>query len=181
MATNVDTPARRDIDVQVRLYAARHRTRGIYDGHGHPFRLLRCQGMAPPPTARRRCDRPVGAGRSTALRAGQAPPQPGPSRQIVTKTGTPSADSRAKPEPGPGRQYSLTDRKVADCHRSPSLRHSRRRGCRPASPHTPCRLRAAESWAGRAGHRAQIFWFWRPGCHAIVSRNHGGLVTWFTR
>src|SRR6516225_7242186 len=27
-----------------------------------------CQGMAPPPTARRRCDRPVTAGRSTALK-----------------------------------------------------------------------------------------------------------------
>jgi IS6 family transposase len=39
-----------------------------------------------------------------------------------------SADSRAKPESGPGRQYSFTDRKVADCHRSPSLRHSRRGG-----------------------------------------------------
>src|SRR5262249_10203605 len=36
-----------------------------------------------------------------------APYQPGPGRQIVIKTGTPSADSRAKPEPKPGRQYSL--------------------------------------------------------------------------
>ena len=45
-------------------------------------------------------------------------------------------------------------------------------------PHPPCRLRAAESWAGRAGHRAQIFWFWRPGCHAIVP----GITVWsFTR
>jgi hypothetical protein len=48
-------------------------------------------------------------------------------RQIVIKTGTPSADSRAKPEPRRGRQYSFTNRKVADCHRSLSLRHSRSR------------------------------------------------------
>src|SRR6266516_4033007 len=30
-----------------------------------------------------------------------------------------SADSRAKPEPKRGRQYSFTNHKVADCHRSP--------------------------------------------------------------
>jgi hypothetical protein len=110
------------------ICAARHRARGIYDGHCHPFRLRGVKGWRRRPTARRRCDRPVGAGRSTALRARQAPQQPGPGRQIVTKTGKPSTDSRAKPESGPGRQYSLTDRKVADCHRSPSLRHSHHRG-----------------------------------------------------
>jgi hypothetical protein len=82
--------------------------------------------MAPPPTARRGCDRPVGAGRSTALWAVLAPHQPRPGRQIVIKTGKPSADSRAKPVPKPGRQCSLIDRKVADCHRSPSFRHFRR-------------------------------------------------------
>jgi hypothetical protein len=43
----------------------------------------------------------------------------GPGRRIVLRTGKPSADSRARPEPRPGRQYSITDRKVADCHRSP--------------------------------------------------------------
>jgi hypothetical protein len=62
--------------------------------------------MAPPPTARWRCDRPVGAGRSTALKAALAPHQPGPGRRIVLRTGKPSADSRAKPEPKRGRQYS---------------------------------------------------------------------------
>jgi len=36
-----------------------------------------------------------------------APHQPGPGRQIVPKTGAPSADSRAKPEPKRGRQYTL--------------------------------------------------------------------------
>lgn len=41
-------------------------------------------------------------------------------------------------------------------------------------PDGPCRLRAAESWVGRAGHRAQIFWFWRPGRHAIVP----GITVW---
>ena len=120
--------ARRDIDFQVRIYAAQHRARGIYDGHCHPFRFPGVKGWHRRPAARRRCDRPVGAGRSTALRAVLAPPQTRAGRQIVTKTGTPSADSRAKPEPGPGRQYSFTDRKVADCHRSPSLRHSRHQG-----------------------------------------------------
>jgi len=42
--------------------------------------------MAPPPAARRRCDRPVTAGRSTALKAALAPHQPGPGRRIVIKT-----------------------------------------------------------------------------------------------
>ena len=60
--------------------------------------LARCQGMAPPPDSAAGCDRPVGAGRSTALTAVLAPHQPGPGRQIVTRTGKPSADSRAKPE-----------------------------------------------------------------------------------
>ena len=59
--------ARRDMDVQVRLHAARHRTRGIYDGHCRPFRLQRCQGMAPPPSSAAAVRSPVGAGRSTAL------------------------------------------------------------------------------------------------------------------
>ena len=39
------------------------------------------------PTARRRCDRPVGAGRSTALRASAGAISPGPGRRIVLKTG----------------------------------------------------------------------------------------------
>jgi hypothetical protein len=53
--------------------------------------------MAPPPDSAAGCDRPAGAGRSTALRAVLAPHQPGPGRQIVIRTGKPSADSRAKP------------------------------------------------------------------------------------
>src|SRR6266699_1325127 len=88
------------------------------------------------------CDRPVDAGRSTALRAVLAPHQPGPGRQIVIKTGTPSADSRAKPEPKRGRSYSFTNRKVTDCHRSTPLHHFLRSAPVGLSPHTPCRLRA---------------------------------------
>src|SRR5262249_31114672 len=71
------------------------------------------------PAARRRCDRPVGAGRSTALRAVLAPHQPGPGRQIVIKTATPSADSRAKPDPSEADSTPFTNHKVADRHRSP--------------------------------------------------------------
>src|SRR5215471_7168340 len=76
--------------------------------------------MAPPPRKR--------GGGAIALLAQSDPPHhgpcrrhtsPGPGRQTVTKTGTPSADSPAKPEPKRSRQYSLTDRQVADCHRSP--------------------------------------------------------------
>jgi len=77
------------------------------------------------PTARRRCDRPVGAGRSTALRASAGATSPGAGRRIVLKTGTPSTDSRAKPEPSEGDGTPPPTAKVADCHRSPSLRHSR--------------------------------------------------------
>src|SRR5262249_5425612 len=76
--------------------------------------------MAPPPRKR--------GGGAIALLAQGDPPHygpcwrhisHGPGRQIVIKTGTPSADSRAKPEPKRSRQYSFTDRQVADCHRSP--------------------------------------------------------------
>src|SRR5262249_60665228 len=60
------------VEVQVRLSAARPREDGISDGPRHPFRLQGCQGMAPPPTARRRCDRPVAAGRPTAPKGSAA-------------------------------------------------------------------------------------------------------------
>src|SRR5215471_946018 len=56
--------------------------------------------------ARRRCDRPVGAGRSTALRARQAPHQPGPGRQIVIKTG--NAVSRFSSQTGTQSQADST-------------------------------------------------------------------------
>jgi hypothetical protein len=104
----------------VRLYAARHRARGIYDGHCHPFRLLGVKGWRRRLTARRRCDRPVGAGRSTALRAVLAPQQPGPGRQIVIKTG--KAVSRFSSQAGTQSEADSptpASRNVADCHRSP--------------------------------------------------------------
>jgi hypothetical protein len=126
--------ARRDIDVQVRVCAARHRAHGIYDGHRHPFRLPDVKGWHRRPTARRRCDRPVGAGRSTALRASAGATPPGPGRRIVLNTGTPSTDSRAKPDPGEADGTPSPAAKAADCHRSPSLRHSRSRR-RSASLH----------------------------------------------
>jgi hypothetical protein len=70
--------ARRDVEVQTSIYATRHRAYGIYDGHCHPFRLRGVKGWRRRPTARRRCDRPVGAGRSTALRPVLAPHHLGP-------------------------------------------------------------------------------------------------------
>ena len=96
----------------------------------------------PLPDSAAGCDRPAGAGRSTALRAVLAPHQPGPSRQIVIKTGKPSADSRARPEPKRGRSYSFTNRKVTDCHRSTLLHHFLRSAPVGLSPHTPCRFGA---------------------------------------
>src|SRR5215471_2362516 len=76
----------------------------------------------------------------------------GPGRQIVIKTGKPSADSRAKPEPRRGRSYSFTNRKVTDCHRSAPLHHFLRSAPVGLSPHTPCRFRAGwRSWRKRAG------------------------------
>jgi hypothetical protein len=117
--------------------------------------------MAPPPDSAAGCDRPVGAGRSTALRAVLAPHQPGPGRQIVIKTGKPSADSRAKPEPKRGRSYSFTNRKVTDCHRSTPLHHFLRSGPVGLSPHTPCRLCFHELMATGFRQRCTYQLFWR--------------------
>src|SRR5260221_14339329 len=115
--------------------------------------------MAPPPDRAAGCDRPAGAGRSTALKAVLAPHQPGPGRQIVIRTGKPSADSRAKPEPKRGQSYSFTNRKVTDCHRSTPLHHFLRSAPVGLSPHTPCRLGAADGRADDEGAHAQIIQF----------------------
>jgi len=59
-------PTRRDVDFQVRTYAARRRARDIYDGHCHPFRLRGVKGW------RRRRQRGGGA---IALLAQGDPPR----------------------------------------------------------------------------------------------------------
>ena len=58
---------------------------GIYDRHCHPFSRF-AQGVArAAPGVRRRCDRPVGAGRSAAPKSGSCHWTPGPGRQIESQ------------------------------------------------------------------------------------------------
>ncbi len=75
------------VRIEVGIHTARDGAREIYSGHGHPF-LRFGQGVARgAPGVRRRCDLPVGAGRSAAPEVRLVPLKPGSGRQIVMRTG----------------------------------------------------------------------------------------------
>jgi hypothetical protein len=74
------------VRIEVGIHTARDGARDIYSGHGHPF-LRFGQGVARgAPGVRRRCDLPVGAGRSAAPEVRLVPLKPGSGRQIVMRT-----------------------------------------------------------------------------------------------
>jgi hypothetical protein len=121
--------------------------------------------MAPPPTARRRCDRPVTAGRSTALK-GSAGATSARARPADRYQDNPSQERQPirEPDRNPSEADSTplptTRWRIVTDH--PSLHHSlRSAGPISLPPHTPCRIGATEGRIGRVGLRMQISQFGR--------------------
>jgi hypothetical protein len=124
--------------------AARHRARGIYDGHCHPFRSAGVKGWRRRPTARRRCDRPVPAGRSTALTA-MAPLQPWarPADRSEDKQGRqPILQPNRNPGEADSTPLPAVRWRIVTDH--PSLRHP------PTGTNQPLHILPAEYALGRA-------------------------------
>ena len=84
------------LSVQMGVHTACHGPRRIYDRHCHPFSRI-CQGVArAAPGVRRRCDRPVGAGRSAAPKVRLVPLKTwSPVDTLLHRQAEPSADLKS--------------------------------------------------------------------------------------